>query len=196
MCSMSDDEPVRPGRKRSEESRTAILTAALELTAELGYAGLTIDGIAARSGTGKQTIYRWWPSKADVLLDAAAIKADLFVPLPDEGSLAADLRGFLAASFVLGRKKPLADALRALMAQAQLDEDFRGRFWDAFLRRRRDALGVLLDRAVARGELPASAETVADVVFGVIWYRLLTDRPLDDRLADELVTLLCGRTPS
>jgi AcrR family transcriptional regulator len=62
--------PRSLGRKRSQESRLAILTAAFELTAELGYAGLTIEGIAARSGTGKQTIYRWWPSKADVLLDA------------------------------------------------------------------------------------------------------------------------------
>ena len=172
----------------------AILKAALELTAEHGYAGLTIDGIAARSGTGKQTIYRWWPSKADVLLDAAATKADLFVPIPDEGSFAADLRGFLAASFVLAAKKPLADALRALMAQAQIDPEFRRRFWTAFLQRRRDALQVLLVRAQERGELPVSVESLTDVVFGVIWYRLLTDRPLDDQVADELVTLLSGRT--
>lgn len=192
---MSNDEPVRPGRKRSEESRLAILTAALELTTELGYAGLTIDGIAARSGTGKQTIYRWWPSKADVLLDAMATKADLFVPIPDSGSLAEDLRRFLTASFVLAAKKPLADVLRALMAQAQIDAEFRDRFWTSFLQRRRDALGVLLDRAVARGELPTSVESIADVVFGVIWYRLLTDRPLDNRLTDELVTLISGRIP-
>jgi len=188
--------PVRPGRKRSEESRLAILTAALELTAELGYAGLTIDGIAARSGTGKQTVYRWWPSKADVLLDALATKADLFVPIPDEGDLAEDLRRFLTASFALAEKKPLADALRALMAQAQIDAEFRRRFWTAFLQRRREALGVLLDRAAARGELPTSAETATDVVFGVIWYRLLTDRALDDQLAGELVALLSGRTSS
>jgi len=168
----------------------AILKAALELTAELGYAGLTIDGIAARSGTGKQTIYRWWPSKADVLLEAAAIKADLFVPIPDEGDLAEDLRGFLGASFALGSRKPLADALRALMAQAQIDEEFRQRFWTAFLRRRREALRTILDR----WDLPTSVETATDVVFGVIWYRLLTDRPLDDQLADELVALLSGRT--
>jgi AcrR family transcriptional regulator len=70
---MSEQQvPPRPGRKRSEESRLAILAAAFELIAEVGYAGLTIEGIAARSGTGKQTIYRWWPSKADVLMDAIA----------------------------------------------------------------------------------------------------------------------------
>jgi AcrR family transcriptional regulator len=187
------NHPVRPGRKRSEESRLAILAAALELTAEFGYAGLTVDGIAARAGTGKQTIYRWWPSKADVLFDAMATKADLFVPIPDEGDFAEDLRRFLTASFALAAKKPLGDALRALMAHAQLDDEFRARFWTAFLQRRREALGVLLDRAAARGELTASAESVADIVFGVIWYRLLTDRPLDGQLAEELVTLLSGR---
>lgn len=181
---------------RSEQARQSVLRAADDLLVERGFAQLTMEGIAARAGVAKQTIYRWWPSKADVLLDALATKADLFVPIPDEGSLAADLRGFLTTSFALAGKKPLADALRALMAQAQLDEEFRGRFWSAFLRRRRDALGVLLDRATARGELPMSREACADVVFGVVWYRLLTDRPLDDRLADELVTLLCGRTTS
>jgi AcrR family transcriptional regulator len=194
------NQPSRPGRKRSEESRQAILAATLELTAELGYPGLTVDGIAARSGTGKQTIYRWWPSKADVLLDALAAKADVVVSLPDEGSYAADLRRFVGTSFALAAKAPIRDALRALMAQAQLDDEFRKRFWTGFLQRRRDALGVLLDRAEARGDLPAdvSSETVADIVFGIVWYRLLTDRPFDERLADELVAVLTpsGRTLS
>jgi AcrR family transcriptional regulator len=192
-----NDDPARPGRKRSEESRQAILTAALELTAELGYAGLTVEGIAARAGTGKQTIYRWWPSKADVLLEGLAAKADLTVPIPDEGTYAGDLRPFLVASFALGSKPAVADALRALMAQAQVDPEFRNRF-TAFLHRRRDALRVLVDRARARGDLPAnpSPDTVADIVFGTLWYRLLTtDRPLDEQLADELVAVLTERTP-
>ncbi|HEX6359791.1 TetR/AcrR family transcriptional regulator [Actinophytocola sp.] len=191
-----NEQSVRPGRKRSEESRQAILVATLELTAELGYAGLTIEGIAARSGAGKQTIYRWWPSKADVLLEALAIKADVVVSLPDKGSYAADLRHFVVASFALAARHPVADALRALMAQAQLDPEFRKRFWAAFLQRRRDALRVLIDRAAARGDLPAgaSADTVIDAVFGIVWYRLLTDRPPDEQLADELVTLISGRT--
>jgi AcrR family transcriptional regulator len=185
----------RPGRKRSEEARRAILAAALELTAEAGYAGLTIDGIAARSGSGKQTIYRWWPSKDDVLLEAGAAKADLHVPTADEGSYRADLRAFLTASFALVRQRQLTDVLRALMARAQIDEEFGQRFRAAFLQRRRDALGIILDRARARGELPAgvSPGTITDIVFGVIWYRTLATRePLDERLVDELVSLLAG----
>ena len=121
-------DPARPGRRRSEEARQAILAAALELTAEAGYARLTIDGIAARSGAGKQTIYRWWPSKDDVLLEAGAEKADLHVPIPDEGSYRADLSAFLTASFALGRQRQLTDVLRALMARAQIDNNVRAAF--------------------------------------------------------------------
>src|SRR5690349_6352863 len=187
---------VRPGRRRSEESRIAILTAAYELVGEIGYARLTIEGIAARAGTGKQTIYRWWPSKADVVLDALATKADLHVPIPDEGSYAADLRAFLLASFALGNQYQLAGILRALMAQAQVDPEFWQRFRGTFLQRRRDALAVITGRAQSRGDLPptASAGTVADIVFGVIWYRVLATRePPGSRLAEELVATLTAQ---
>lgn len=183
----------RPGRKRSEQSRLAILTATLELVAEAGYGALTIEGIAARSGVGKQTIYRWWPSKADVLLDALATKADLQIPVPDTGSFRADLAGFLGSTFAMGGKSPVADTLRALMAQAQIDPEFGHRFREDFLVRRRDALGELVGRARERGELPPGVQsgTVIDVVFGTLWYRLLATRePIGPGLADELVTLL------
>jgi AcrR family transcriptional regulator len=188
-------QPGRAGRKRSEESRIAILTAAYELVGEIGYARLTIEGIATRAGTGKQTIYRWWPSKGDVVLDALATKADLHIPVPDEGGYAADLRAFLHASFALGQQSGLLVVLRALMAQAQTDQDFWQRFRQTFLQRRRDALGVIVSRAQARGDLPPGLRpgTIADIVFGVIWYRVLATRELPDtRLADELVTALTG----
>lgn len=189
---------TRPGRKRSEESRQAILVAAGQLVGEVGYAGLSVEGIAARSGTGKQTIYRWWPSKADVLLEGLAAKAELHIPIPDEGSWVADLRAFLAASFTLGRRPEVVDVLRAMMAEAQINPAFGDRFREGFLLRRRAALGVLVDRAVARGELPPDLRpgTVADIVFGLIWYRVLaTQEPADDALVDELVSLL-GRDAS
>jgi AcrR family transcriptional regulator len=184
-----------PGRKRSEESRLAILAAAWELAGEVGFAGLTVEGIAARSGTGKQTVYRWWPSKADVLLDALAAKSDLHIPIPDDGSYAADLLGFLTASYQLGRDPRVVHVLRVLMAQAQIDEDFGARFRESFLMRRRQALAVITDRARARGDFPPAPppDLIADVVFGVIWYRVLSrDQPLDDRIPAELTALLTG----
>lgn len=182
-----------PGRPRSETARQAILAAALDLIAEVGYASLTIEGIAARAGVGKQTIYRWWPSKADVLLDAGVTKAELYVPVTDHGSYAADLRAFLAASYDLANKPHLADVLRALMAQAQIDPAFGERFRVAFLQRRRDALRVVVDRARQRGDLPArpAGDVVADIVFGTIWYRVIaTRRQLDTGLVDDLVATL------
>jgi AcrR family transcriptional regulator len=194
MLVMTDQAaPAKPGRKRSEDSRLAILRAALELVGELGYNRLTIEGIAARSGAGKQTVYRWWPSKADVLLEALATKADLFIPIPDEGRLADDLRAFLAASFALARRREVVDVLRALMAEAQVNAEFGERFRAGFLQRRRDALCVILDRGAERGELRSglSVTTTADIVFGVIWYRILATREsFTDGLTEELITAL------
>jgi AcrR family transcriptional regulator len=190
----------RPGRKRSDESRLAILTAAFELVGELGYSGLTIEAIATRSGTGKGTIRRWWPSKADVLLDALAFKADLFIPVPHESTYPADLHKFLTDSFTLGRSAAVVEALRALMAHAQIDSEFGERFRLSFLERRREALTQVISNAASRGDLPGflSPGTIADIVFGVIWYRVLTGTiPSDDdarTLTTELVATLVGGT--
>lgn len=183
----------RPGRKRSEQSRMAILVAAFELVGEVGYVGLTIEGIANRAGCGKQTIYRWWPSRAHVLLEALAVKADLYVTNADHGSYTDDLRAFLADTFRLGRQQRVVDILRVLMAQAQINEEFGELFRSAFLQRRRDALQVVLDRARTRGDLPPcpAASTVLDIVFGTLWYRLLATRqPMGDDLVEELTATL------
>ncbi|WP_328890500.1 TetR/AcrR family transcriptional regulator [Streptomyces sp. NBC_00316] len=183
----------RPGRKRSEESRMAILVAAFELVDEVGYAGLTIEGIANRAGCGKQTIYRWWPSRAHVLLEALAVKADLYVTNADHGSYADDVRAFLEDTFRLGRQQRVVDILRVLMAEAQINEEFGQLFRSAFLQRRRDALQVVLDRARTRGDLPPrpAASTVLDIVFGTLWYRLLATRqPMGNDLVEELTATL------
>jgi AcrR family transcriptional regulator len=173
--------------------------AAVELVAETGYARLTVEGIAARAGVGKQTIYRWWPSKADVLLEAGAAKADLHIPVTDHGSYQSDLRAFLEASYQIANFPQFADILRALMAEAQIDRGFASRFRVAFLERRREALAVITDRARGRGDLPARPDpgTVADIVFGTIWYRILaTHQPFDSRLVDDLVGLLTEASPA
>ena len=185
-----------PGRPRSETSRQAILRATLDLVAENGYANATIDGIAARAEVGKQTIYRWWPTKADVVLEAVATKADLRIPTTDHGSYAHDLRTFLDASYLMASDPQIADLLRALMAEAQINPEFGERFRTAFLQRRRQAFAVITDRASQRGDLPARPDpgTAADIVFGTIWYRILaTGQPFDDQLIDDLVAMLTAR---
>lgn len=171
----------------------AILVAAFELVDEVGYAGLTIEGIANRAGCGKQTIYRWWPSRAHVLLEALAVKADLYVTNADHGSYADDVRAFLEDTFRLGRQQRVVDILRVLMAEAQINEEFGQLFRSAFLQRRRDALQVVLDRARTRGDLPPrpAASTVLDIVFGTLWYRLLATRqPMGNDLVEELTATL------
>lgn len=190
---MNDGEPQARGRRRSDHTRRAILAAAYELTVEVGYAELTIEGIAARAGAGKQTLYRWWPSKADVLLEALSSKADLTVSTADRGSFRDDLRGFLRDSADLLAVPGVVPVLRSLMAEAQRDEEFRRRFHDGFLFKRRSALRTLVDRAADRGDQPteASADLVADLTFGLIWYRILaTDRVLDDADLADLERLL------
>jgi AcrR family transcriptional regulator len=171
----------------------------MALAGDVGFAGLTIEGIAAQAGVGKQTIYRWWPTMADILLEAGAAKADLHVPVTDHGSYRADLRAFLEASYAIGNVAQLADVLRALMAEAQLDREFGDRFRVSFLERRRDAIAVITGRARERGDLPARPDeaTVADIVFGTIWYRILaTSRTLDHGLVDDLVAVLAPEAGS
>jgi Tetracyclin repressor-like, C-terminal domain len=126
-------------------------------------------------------------------MEALAEKADLHIVVPDLGSLEADLRTGLRDSFAMARFPEVTSLLRALMAEAQIDPAFAARFRAEFLHRRRRMLRVVFDRAAARGELPpgVAVDTLIDVVLGTLWYRVLAiPAPLDDALADELVSLI------
>ncbi|KAA0021603.1 TetR/AcrR family transcriptional regulator [Antrihabitans cavernicola] len=193
---MTSTDEKRPGRKRSEDTRRSILGAALELVSEGGYASLSIEGIAARAGASKQTVYRWWPSKADVLLDAIATKAELAITTDDTGSFAGDVRSFVTESIAVGAHDQVRRVLRILMAQAQIDEEFAVRFREGFLDRRRIALKSIIDRARSHGDLDSalSPDTMCDIVFGTFWYQILvTDGDFDDDLADQLAFAVTGR---
>jgi AcrR family transcriptional regulator len=189
-----------PGRPRSEAARDAILGAALELVEEEGYAALTMEGIARRAGVSKQTVYRWWSSKAAIVLEGLNEGAAAIAPLPEAGSLAEELRVFIRRS-VLGARGRTAKLLVALMAEAQLDESFAGSFRDGFLAQRRGVMVELLARARTRGEIGAelNLDLVAEIFFGVLWYRLLAasgpvSRPFADELAELLLVLLAERS--
>ncbi|GAA4639543.1 TetR/AcrR family transcriptional regulator [Actinoallomurus vinaceus] len=182
---MSDDTR-RPGRPRSEAARLAILKATHDELLERGYGGLTMEGIAARAGVGKQTIYRWWRSKADVALDALLNLASEGIPVPDEGTLEADLGVFLRRTF--GMQEQARPILVGLLAQSLLDPEFAEGFRDRFLAGRRAALHTMLERAVARGEISADEDLglLQDVVYGLLWYRMLFRHALlnDDAARD------------
>ncbi|OBG30202.1 TetR/AcrR family transcriptional regulator [Mycobacterium sp. 852002-51057_SCH5723018] len=178
------------GSRRNDAAREAILDAAAELLAATDTAPITVGAIAERAGVGKQTIYRWWPSKSGVLLDAMIHRARQVAPAPDSGDLRTDLRRFLGATFAAAphNRSLLLGVLReALADNATMDR------LATFAAARRDELAQILDRARARGQIPGNRPppTVVDQAFGLLWYRLIFGhQPLDKRAADDLATAL------
>lgn len=175
--------------RRSETSRLAILNAALDLVAEVGYTKVAIERIATSAGVGKQTIYRWWPSKGAVLLEALTTRAALAVPPPCTGTLAGDLREFLVATFA--GVTAASRVLGAVMAEAQRDPH-AAELLHEFTGRRREALRALF--AGHSGELAPGTDVdlLVDQAFGLMWYRMLTGHAdLTDRTAAALAAALC-----
>lgn len=180
--------------RRNAESHRAILNATVKLLEQSGYKNLTIEGIAAKAGVGKQTIYRWWDSKANLVMEAYMSASDVRVPEPHTGTLEGDLKAILLPVFDLSKDYDKGNALanKTLMAEAQLDRNFLAtyaelhRYWWAPLQR-------VLERAKERGELSKQADTQAliDVMLGAAWYRMLLEHaPLDETFADTIIGLV------
>src|SRR5579859_3337484 len=134
-----------PGRPRSDQSHHAILQATREILEQEGYRAMTIEGIAARAGVSKKTIYRWWPSKSAVALEALAAYTGEEVPFPDTGSLDRDLLTYFEQS-IEGLQGASGEMLRGLASEAQLDPAFAQEFQRTFIVPRKDDLIVLLQR--------------------------------------------------
>jgi AcrR family transcriptional regulator len=193
-----DDGPRRPhtGRRRNDAAKDAILDAAFRLLSSPGTETLTIDAIAAEAGVGRQTIYRWWPSKGAVVADALVRHARIAVPERDTGSFAGDLAAFLTDSFAGLESPEYADRLRQIVAEAQHDEHV-ARVLADFTAIRRATLRALLERGKDAGELAADADLdmLVDMAYGVLYYRLLVGHaPLDEKAARTLAAELI-RTP-
>src|ERR1700753_2017975 len=148
----------RAPHRRNEQARLGVLDAAADLLAERGFAGVTIEGIAARAGVAKQTIYRWWPSKVDVLLDTLIEDSEQELVVPDTGSAIEDARRYLRklAAFVTG--DPAGKVLLALIGEAQHDAQMAGVFHARYLAPQRRAQHATLARGVASGELPSGLD--------------------------------------
>lgn len=182
------------GRPRSEKARNAIFEATRELLREKGGGGLSIEAVARRAGVGKPTIYRWWPTLADLVLDVLLRQADAEIPVPSHESLQETLCEFLRQS-VRVIQEGCGLHLRFLMAQAQMDTEFRERFRENFVARRRDVLRSIFLKAADRGQIDPryNPELLVDIVFGAMWYRLLVGHAaMDESFADELTQAVVG----
>lgn len=181
------------GPRRNEASRSAILSAAFALVGEVGYARLTIEGIAARAGVGKQTIYRWWPSKGAVLFDAFLALGegqDGEAALPDSGDLEADLKLVLRATCAELNAPLYDEPMRALTAAILHDPALAAEYAERLDGPMRALKRARLRSAQEAGELPA--ETDVDVAVDLLWSPLLSrwlqrSGPLDDAFADAVV---------
>jgi AcrR family transcriptional regulator len=184
---------------RSEQARQAVLEAADDLLVEKGFAGVTIEGIAASAGVAKQTIYRWWNTKTDILLDAFLQDAAEALTLPEHGDIARDLRTHLHRVADFLTRSDAGAVFKALLGHAQHDPAFAAVFRARYLneQRRRDQL--LLQRAAQSGQLPADLDMAAEVdqLVGPIYHRVLvTGDPVDRSFTDRLVDGFLRRLPS
>ncbi|KUM76274.1 hypothetical protein AQI70_15060 [Streptomyces curacoi] len=186
----------RTGPRRSESVRLAVLHAADDLLVERGFAGLTIEGIAQRAGVAKQTIYRWWKSKVDILLDTLADDArEALQWRTDEAAgveenLAAQLRR--VADFF---EAPAGRVLQALLGHAQLESDTAAALRAGFLKeqRERDVAGLrdLLARDLERAVDDRTLGHLADLLLGPLYYRVLVfGAPIDEELVDSTTRLV------
>jgi len=179
--------------RRNERSRGAILAAALELLAERGYSELTIEAIAARARVGKQTIYRWWPGKGAVILDAlvgSAVTAD--IALPDTGDVRADLRTVVRSMVAELTDPHLAAVSRALTIETLGDESLAEQVRDRLLRPQLDAVRDRLRSAQRAGQLrpDVDLDLAVELLIGPPYHRWMQRTgPLDPPYADAVVDL-------
>ncbi|MFE6777903.1 TetR/AcrR family transcriptional regulator [Streptomyces sp. NPDC057702] len=178
--------------RRSERSRRAILDAALELVGEVGFGKLTIEAIAARAGVGKQTIYRWWPSKAAVLFDSFLDQSDGApeITLPDTGDLAADLKSVLRATVDEMDHPKYALPTRALVAESQNDPELGAELNARVLEPQLAAWEGRLRAAQAAGEVAADVDVrvAVEMIVGPVFHRWsLRTLPMSHAYADAVV---------
>jgi AcrR family transcriptional regulator len=187
-------EPTPLGRKRDHSRDAKILEATLEVLAEVGAAGLTMDLVAARAGAGKATIYRRWASKTDMFIDAIAhlknIQVDLEA-LPDTGTLRGDLLGLFKPQSIeeTEHRLKIMAGLASLLTQDQVLVEAANA---AVVQPWAEAHFALMQRAVKRGEIAPNADigTVSQILPSMAAYRTLVQRKPFDQ--DFLVSMLDG----
>jgi AcrR family transcriptional regulator len=184
----SPDSERRPGRPRDARADTTILEAAVDVLAEKGPGGFTVDEVASRAGCGKATIYRRWRSRSALLLDTAN-HMGLEAPAVDTGTVRDDLVELLTSLGAKMRDTASGRILPGVIAEASVRPEMR-EVLATFVDDRRAVPLAMISRAVARGELPpdTDSESLLDVLAGTVIYReLVAYRPTDEAWVTALV---------
>lgn len=169
-----------------------MLHAVDDLLVEVGYAALTMKGIAERAGVGRQTVYRWWSNKAEILYEATILDARHELAVPSSGDARADAGAYLDALVTFLAHSHAGAAYRALIGEAQHDPDV------ALLLATRDVLGesaaATVETARAASGTTLSSEQVTALLIGPVFFRILSGRSAGDIdtkiLADQFVQSL------
>src|ERR1700744_2789437 len=191
---MDPAEPGPRGRPRSARAHEATLKAAAGLLLERGLDAFSMDGGPARAGVSKATIYRWWPTKESLALDALYTEWSVAAPVPrDTGSLRGDLIELLSpwAQFV-GSQQQYAWVIAALLAKARIDPASAAESQQRVVQPRRGQPRDIFVRAIERGEIPADLdlEVALDLIYGPLYHRLLQGHaPLDDAFVKAAIEL-------
>jgi AcrR family transcriptional regulator len=189
---MKNSGPRRPGRPREPQYDKVILDATLEILFEKGYAGLTIDGVAARTGVGRPTIYRRWASKPALVIAALAQSVGLS-PTPDTGVLREDLLAFQREQVTLMGTPQSRRITAGLVADLVADPDLAETYFAEYIGPRRMTVWAALQRGVDRGELRPDADftLIYDLLLGPLFMRwIVRGEPLEAHLAEQTVDLV------
>lgn len=180
----------RAPHRRDENARLAVLHAADDLLVERGFGGVTVEGIAARAGVAKQTIYRWWPSKVDILLDTLIEDAGRQLATRHADSAVESTRRYLRALARFLTKDPAGKVLLALIGEAQHDPVMARTFHHRYLEPQRQREREMVRRGVTSGELVADLDIDAtlDALSGPIFYRALTGTSIPWTFIDRLIS--------
>ncbi|NJO41512.1 MAG: TetR/AcrR family transcriptional regulator [Cyanobacteria bacterium CRU_2_1] len=177
------------GRQRSEAVRQAILKAAYEMLQESDFASVTIEGIAARAGTAKTTIYRWWSSKSAVLIDAFLEVTRSKTEFPDTDSVVEVFKRQIPL-LVQAYAGETGHSVASIIAAGQMDKEAIEAFRIRYLAIRRSVAKMLIERGIEQGIFASDLdpEVAIDLLYGPIYFRLLVGHgSLDLAFAEKLV---------
>lgn len=183
--------PAKGGRPRDPGCDEAILAATLSLFAEVGYAGVSVEGVAARAGVGKATVYRRYPDKAHMVVEAVRVGACTVDDLPDTGDVRADLTTMLT-SLIEVLRGPMGPLLLVFAAERirspALDKEFRRSVVGA----KKTHIRHLIESAIARGDLApdADVQVIAEAGPAIVWHLAFSRVPLAKDLAPRIVNTI------